>query len=93
MTTTTFATDGLPGVSLAEWMETIEAVDKESRFAESVGVVITMPGGKMDATLLVSDSYSCGPFKRYSIAARLVEMYGEEARVIYPDIEKGVCET
>ncbi len=95
MTTTTSATDdGLPGISLAEWLSTMRRTDPKSRFADAVDVVVSTPNGEMDAIVLLGDPYLFASGRHdMSIASRLVGIWGDDVRVIYPDIEKGVCET
>lgn len=84
---TTSATDD--GISLQEWMKRMEPLDLATRYAEAVGVVVLTPGGKIDASVILSDSSLYGRFDRDCIGNRLRQMYGGDARVIYPDIENG----
>lgn len=86
-TTTTSANDD--GISLQEWMRRMEPLDRTTRYAEAVGVVVLTPGGKIDASVILSDSSLYGRFDRDCIGNRLRQMYGGDARVIYPDIENG----
>ena len=87
-TTKTSATND-DGISLSAWMGRMRPLDRQARLAEAVGVVVMTPGGKIDATLILSDSWRKVLPAEYSFGYRLLEMYGDDARVIYPDIENG----